>query len=173
MFLDMAVFLLIFLTFTTERLRQLQLYTLSERHLDEVFGLVNALLLITSSWLVVEAIAAARAGKAASVARSLNCALLLAIAFCGSKVFEYSIELRAGITPASNSFFSFYYFITFVHLLHVVAGMIFLTHFSRTARRRLGSGAYLAGLENTGLYWHLVDMLWIFIFPMLYLQDLS
>jgi nitric oxide reductase NorE protein len=168
-FMDMVIFLLIFITFMGERLGHVGLYAASQLRLNEYFGLANALLLLTSSWLVVEAVSAARAAAVARVSRQLGLALLLGAGFVINKVVEYTLKVRAGISPASNSFFSYYYFITFIHLLHVIAGMGFIAWFRKAAPARAGSALYQAGLENVGLFWHFVDVLWIFIFPMLYL----
>lgn len=168
-FIDMMVFLLIFLTFMGERLGHLAIYAQAQALLDERFGLVNTLVLLTSSWRVVEAVQAARLGQAKQVARRLGEALLLGGVFSVSKGIEYWHKFEAGLTPASNSFFSFYFFITFAHLLHVLAGMVCLLHFRRRVQAGIGTPGYLMGLENVGLFWHYVDVLWIFIFPMLYL----
>jgi nitric oxide reductase NorE protein len=168
-FIDMMIFLLIFVTFMGERLRQAVLYTASQLQLNEVFGLANTLILLTSSWMVVEATRSARRQRVEEVSRYLGLAFLLGAAFSLSKLLEYSLKLRVGITPASNPFFSFYFFITVVHFLHVLAGMVFLFHFRMRARVGVGSAKYVAGLENVGLFWHYVDVLWIFIFPLLYL----
>ena len=134
-----------------------------------MFGMANALILLTSSWMVVEAVRAARTGGARRVSRCLGLALLLGLAFAVNKVTEYTIEVRAGFTPATNSFFSYYYFITFAHFMHVIAGMIFIAYFRNKAATQAGTARYQIGLENAGHFWHFVDVLWIFIFPMLYL----
>jgi nitric oxide reductase NorE protein len=168
-FMDMVIFLLMFISFMAERRAHIELYTASQLRLDELFGFANTLILLTSSWMVVEAVNAARRGAAARVSRHLGLAFLLGLAFAVSKLIEYWLKFRAGITPATNSFFSFYFFITLVHFLHVVAGMICIAYCRRHAPQRAGSAQYQAGLENVGLFWHFVDVLWIFIFPLLYL----
>lgn len=168
-FIDMMIFLLIFVSFMGERLRQPVLYTASQLQLNEVFGLANTLILLTSSWMVVEATRSARGQRVAEVSRYLGLAFLLGLLFSLSKLLEYSLKFRVGISPASNPFFSFYFFITVVHFLHVLAGMIFLFYFRMRARVSVGSATYVTGLENVGLFWHYVDVLWIFIFPLLYL----
>lgn len=168
-FMDMVIFLLMFFSFMSERRSHVDLYTASQLQLDELFGFANTLILLTSSWMVVEAVNASRRGSAARVERHLAVALLLGSAFAVSKALEYMLKFRAGINPATNSFFSFYFFITIVHFLHVVAGMICIAYCRRHAGARAGTPRYQAGLENVGLFWHLVDVLWIFIFPMLYL----
>jgi nitric oxide reductase NorE protein len=168
-FIDMVIFLMIFLTFMSERLGHVELYAASQLHLREIFGFANTLILLTSSWMVVAAIQAARRGDDTGIRWYLGWAWLLGLAFSIDKFVEYTLTIHAGITPATNSFFSFYFFITIVHFLHVIAGMLFIGYCRSKARTRAGMASYVTGLENVGLFWHLVDVLWIFIFPLLYL----
>ncbi len=169
-FIDMVIFGLIFFVFMTERLGSYALFDSSQAHLNEWFGLVNTLVLLTSSWLVVEAVHAARRGAAREVSVRLMLALVCGVVFGVSKFIEYRTKILAGFGPATNPFFSFYFFITFVHFLHVVAGMIFINSFRRrSAACENAHSGYVVGIENVGLFWHYVDVLWIFIFPLLYL----
>ena len=168
-FIDMVIFTLIFFVFMTERLRDYAAFKASQAHLNEWFGLFNALVLLTSSWLVVEALDAARSAHPARVASRLALALLCGALFVVSKFIEYRAKIAAGFSPATNPFFSFYFFITFVHFLHVVAGMICINSCRRRSVRCVDVPAYTTGLENVGVFWHYVDVLWIFIFPLLYL----
>ena len=165
----MVIFTLIFFVFMSEILGGYTLYQSSQSHLNPLFGLANTLVLLTSSWLVVEAVRAARAQHARRVTRYLALAMVFGSLFVVSKFIEYRAKLQLGITPATNPFFSFYFFITFVRFLHVVAGMLFLNSHRRRSAACVDSRAYLTGLENSGLFWHYVDVLWIFIFPLLYL----
>ncbi len=168
-FIDMVVFTLIFFVFMTERMGDFQAFQAGQTHLDALFGLINTLVLLTSSWLVVEAVHAARAGQGSRTGGCLAGALLFGGLFVVSKFIEYRAKLHAGIHPATSAFYSFYYFITFVHFLHVVAGMMFLNAYRRRAALGASTPRYVVGLENVGLFWHYVDVLWIFIFPLLYL----
>jgi nitric oxide reductase NorE protein len=168
-FIDMVIFLMMFFSFMSERLSHVDLYAASQLRLNEIFGLANTLILLTSSWLIVEAIRAARRSEAGRVRWFLGWAWLLGLAFAVDKFAEYCLKIRAGITPATNSFFSFYFFITVVHFLHVIAGMFFIGYCRSKAEVRIGTGGYVIGLENVGLFWHFVDVLWIFIFPLLYM----
>ena len=168
-FIDMAIFLLIFFTFMSERLRHFEVYSASQLHLNELFGLANTLILLTSSWMVVEALRAARMQLAKKVSAYLMGAFLLGALFSINKLIEYTLKFDAGITPITNPFFSFYFFITIVHFMHVIAGMIFIFYFKNNAGACVTSDKYVTGLENVGLFWHYVDVLWVFIFPLLYL----
>lgn len=168
-FIDMTIFLAIFVTFMGERLGHTEAYAASQASLNPLFGFANTLILLTSSWFVVRAVNSARSGDVRRIRRNLGWAWLLALVFSLDKCVEYSVELRRGITPATNSFFSYYFFITVVHFAHVLAGMLFIGYCRIGARHRAALNSYRTGLENVGLYWHMVDVLWIFIFPILYL----
>lgn len=168
-FIDMAIFALIFFVFMLERLGDTALYVASQTALDPLYGLVNTVVLLTSSWLVVEAVHAARRQDARAVSRRLTLALALGGIFCLSKIIEYNAKIGAGISPATNPFYSFYFFITFVHFLHVLAGMLFINSFRRRSEACVRGRKFTTGLENVGLFWHYVDVLWIYIFPLLYL----
>lgn len=170
-FIDMVIFLLIFFSYMSERLRHLNQYMESQKHLNEFFGLSNTLVLLTSSWLVVEAVNAARNANPNKVKLYLWSAWALGAAFGINKIIEYHDKFASGITPISNSFFSYYFFITIVHFLHVLAGMLCIYIYSRRASECASSERirYQSGIENVGLFWHYVDVLWIFIFPLLYL----
>lgn len=168
-FIDMIIFLMLFLVFLTEMLRLPAVFAQGQSQLVMLYGLVNALLLITSSLMVAEAVHAARQGQAEVVRRKLAFALLLGAMFSVNKLIEFSGKFAEGLTPASSVFFSFYFIITGLHFLHVLGGMVFLVHCTARARLEAGNRHYLAKIENTGLYWHFVDLLWLFIFPLIYL----
>lgn len=167
-FIDMMVFLLIFLVFMLERLGNYDLYTQSQLQLSPAWGFVNTLILLTSSWMVFEAVQAAKRKDSIAVSRWLKAAFMLGGIFIVNKIIEYYLKIDAGIYVTTNSFFTFYFFITAIHFLHLIAGMIFLWVYSVSSRKLNISLKYTKQLENVGLFWHFVDALWIFIFPVLY-----
>jgi nitric oxide reductase NorE protein len=173
LFIDMIVFSLLFAVYISERIRLPGVFAASQAHLDPKFGLINALILLTSSLFVAEAVAATRLGKPELVRTRLILALACGAMFAASKLTEYSGKFAAGITPVTNSFYSFYFLLTMIHFLHVLAGMVFIAHCMARARAETGLPSYLAKLENTGLFWHFVDLLWLFLFPLLYLAGLK
>ena len=172
-FIDMIVFSLFFVVYLSERLRLPEVFAASQARLDPRFGLVNTLVLLTGSLFMAEAVAAARAGAAERVRMRLALALACGAMFVASKVTEYSEKFAAGITPVTNSFFSFYFLLTMIHFLHVLAGMVFMAHCLSRARAETGLPGFVPKLENTGLFWHFVDLLWLFLFPLLYLAGLK
>lgn len=171
-FIDMIVFSLFFIVYLSERLRLPGVFARSQAHLDPKFGLMNALILLTSSLFMAEAVAATRMGKPVLVKRRLVLTLVCGTAFTVSKLSEYAGKFAGGITPVTNSFYSFYFLLTMIHFLHVLAGMVFIAHCLARAKAESGQPAFLTKIENTGLFWHFVDLLWLFLFPLLYLAGL-
>ncbi|MCV7410630.1 hypothetical protein AWC05_20615 [Mycobacterium florentinum] len=169
-FIDMIVFLLIFFVFTTQRIDQYSLYRDAHHHLSVIFGFANTIILLTSSLFVVRGVRAARAGIATKVMSQLQFALGCGLLFFASKAIEYYGKFAAGIGIATSSFFTFYFFITFLHLLHLFGAVIFVIAYRRGARDGVMDPRYVTGVENVGLFWHFVDLLWVFIFTLLYLM---
>ncbi|MDX9786546.1 MAG: cytochrome c oxidase subunit 3 [Desulfobacterales bacterium] len=170
---DVFLFCLFFLVFSVERLSNPELYEQSRQLLNANFGLANTLILLTSSWFMVLAVEAAREGHRDSVKRNLMLAMLVGLGFAVLKITEYTIKIQAGITPQTNPFFTYYYAFTAIHFIHFLAGMgVMLVCFFK-ARREPIDNKYLVWIESSGSYWHMVDMLWIVLFPMLYLLRAS
>lgn len=166
---DIAFFGLLFVSFMLGRRDNLAVFEASRQTLDFNFGGINTLILLTSSWFVALAVNAARRDRSDLIARYLVGALLSGLAFGVSKIIEYTREIGAGYSPLSNDFFMYYFTLTGIHFMHVLAGCVVIGVMLMRAR----SGAYTSqnhvGLEVGATYWHMVDLLWIMIFPLLYL----
>jgi nitric oxide reductase NorE protein len=171
-FIDMVIFFLFFGVYVTERHRLPDIFAQSQHQLSPLVGLMSTLALLTSSWAMAEAVHALRAADHRKVARAINWALALGAVFILNKLFEYGDKFGHGITPLTNGFFTFYFLITGLHFLHVTGGMIFMAHCRARLGVEAGEFSYRKKLENVGLFWHFVDVLWLFIFPMLYLTEL-
>lgn len=137
-------------------------------HLNFRIALTNTFLLLTSSMTIVMAHAAVQENNYRRVANFLGLTVLLGLGFLGMKGLEYSIEIEHGFLPSTGIFWSFYYGMTGLHALHVLAGIIVnFVLWIAALRGTLASHGHR--VELAGLYWHLVDIIWIFIFPLLYL----
>jgi nitric oxide reductase NorE protein len=166
---DCAGFAIFFLVFMSERMNEPSLYDDSARQLDVRLGVINTLILISSSWLVALAITALEQGKDKRAERFLLSGLAVGGLFALFKIAEYHAKVSAGITPTTNGFYSFYFILTGVHFLHYLIGLgvlIAMLVSLRTAKNRNGGTGWL---ESGALYWHMVDLLWLLLFPMLYL----
>lgn len=166
---ELLTFGMFFVAYAGYRALEVDQFNASQLKLDRTLGVINTLFLLTSSWAVVSAVRAARRDRPAEVPRYLAAAIALGIGFMVVKAIEYSAKFEAGISMTTDNFFMFYFCLTVIHLLHVIGGTAILTVMWAKARK----GGYHArdtrGLESGASYWHMVDLLWIFLFPLLYL----
>ena len=131
-------------------------------------ALINTFILLTSSMTIVMAHSAVLDQNFKRAANFLGLTVVLGLGFLGMKAFEYSIEISHGFLPSSGIFWSFYYAMTGLHGLHVLAGIIINSVlWIQAARGTLANHRHR--VELAGLYWHFVDIVWIFLFPLLYL----
>jgi heme/copper-type cytochrome/quinol oxidase subunit 3 len=139
----------------------------ASHHLSMTFAAVNTVVLLTSSYTVVRAFVAAEQGDLGAFRLNLGLTVLGGLLFLGIKALEYTTEIRAGFTPSSGIFWSFYYTMTGLHALHVLGGVVVNVIILVAAA---GSLKRPYRVELAGLYWHFVDLVWIFLFPLLYLS---
>ncbi len=132
---------------------------------NTVIGATNTFVLLTSSFTAVLAHQAAEQGNGKKAARYLLFTLGGALTFLCIKAFEWTTEITHGYTIASHTFWSFYYTMSGLHALHVIVGGIVMGIVAFDAFR----GRELQRVEYIGIYWHFVDVIWIFLFPLLYI----
>jgi len=130
-------------------------------------GAFNTIVLLTSSLTMVLAHAAAEVGDLRRAARHMLVTVILGGVFMGMKAFEYGHEIGEGFTPTAGLFWSFYYAMTGLHALHVLGGMFAIL----AIRQMVVRGRNPQRVELVGIYWHFVDIVWIFLFPLLYLSN--
>lgn len=170
---DMTVFGWFFLVFMWERRHDRAVFADSVNKLYQPIGVVNTLVLLLGSFLVVLALQANRQGRRARCRRFLVGAASCGGAFATLKAVEYSLEISSGHTPGENAFFVFYFALTGIHLLHVLIGTALLFSWSRRVRRGREWIRDRAFAESAAVYWHMVDLLWIVIFTLIYLVSQS
>jgi nitric oxide reductase NorE protein len=166
---DLVLFSFLFATFLFYRGEAPDLFGSGRAQLDQTLGLVNTLLMLTSSWFVASGVAAARQGRERVPHRCFSMALACGAAFVLVKYVEYGDKLRSGVTMMTNDFFMFYFAYTGLHLIHVLIGMGVLVAMVVHARGRRGSTINATLIESGASFWHLVDLLWIVLFALLYL----
>lgn len=165
---DLMVFSAFFVVYMLAYSKQRDLFEASQQLLDRRLGLVNTILLLTSSWLVARSVDALR--RNARGARALlSAGMACGLGFIAVKVFEYKAKVAAGLTLNHDPFFVFYYMLTGVHLVHVLLGLgvLLIVRARFDANGRWTGSVVLA--EGGAAFWHLVDLLWIVIFALLYL----
>ena len=165
---ELLTFAILFLAFAVSRLRHPDVFATSQPTLDTSAGLVNTLLLITGSWCVAHAVQAAELHKRRTTLRWLVAAQACGTAFVVLKLSEYADKAAAGIDLETNVFYMFYYFLTGFHFLHVLAAMVFLAILTVSVWRSQQMAQQVHGLETGAAFWHMVDLLWIVLFPLVY-----
>jgi nitric oxide reductase NorE protein len=166
---DMVVFSLFFGVYLHSRIEQHQLFLASQAHLNQTFGVINTFFMLSSSWFVAMAVQAARRSMGRATPILFSCAIGCGVGFVFMKYLEYGAKIRAGIVLTTNDFFMYYYMLTGIHLMHVLIGMgvlAFLVHYSRGGRFEAHQ---VRNLESGASFWHVVDLLWIVLFALLYL----
>ncbi|OBI44854.1 cytochrome c oxidase subunit 3 [Mycobacterium sp. E796] len=169
LFGDMVVFGAFFATFMYQRARAPELFDTSRQTLSIAIGLTNTLVLLTSSLLVVTAVRAIRQSRRGAAQLLLAGALVCGLIFIGLKAVEYTAKVTAGHVPTENNFYLYFFILTGLHLFHVLIGVGVLILLLTQARRSSLSATRMAVVEGGACFWHLVDLLWIVLFALLYL----
>jgi heme/copper-type cytochrome/quinol oxidase subunit 3 len=134
-------------------------------HTNTWAGAFNTFVLLTSSLSAVLAHKAAEEGNGPKAAKLLMATVFGGAVFLTVKGFEWTAEIQHGYTISSNLFWSFYYTAAGLHACHIIAGMAIMCWVANQARKNVELGR----VELIGLYWHFVDLIWIFLFPLLYI----
>jgi nitric oxide reductase NorE protein len=144
------------------------LFLESQSQLDLAFGALNTYILLTSSWMIARCVERSRAGDWKAASTNLWLTAGGGLLFCALKLYEWSVEMGKGFTFTTNQFFSFYYFLTGIHLLHVLVGFIALGVIYYQLKSPARRSQEL--IETGATYWHMVDFLWVIIFALLYVM---
>ncbi len=170
---------------------------LASHHLNVLFGCVNTCVLLVSSFLVALAVSEAQRGNARKVVQLLIGTIVLGVLFLGIKGVEWVIDYQEGLVPFAGNwaipghdiesmeklgvdssqfslykiFWVLYFFMTGLHGVHVIVGLGIFAVVAATVWRKRNTGGFVNMVEVTGLYWHFVDIVWVFLYPLLYLID--
>ena len=167
---ELSVFAVFFTAYAFTRMNHVALFNEYQSTLDRGAALVNTLALITSSYFVVRAVAAIRGGEGRRCAGWLGLAILMGMIFLGVKGYEYAHHFGQGITLSTNTFYMFYLSLTFFHFMHVILGLVILTAVALKARQGGYDAEEHIGVETGASYWHMVDLVWLILFPLVYVM---
>lgn len=179
LFTELLLFGGMFILYASYRFIYPDAFKVAAMRLDTLIGAVNTILLLTSSLSVVIAIIALRKNQKTFSIYMLMFTVVAGGAFLVNKYFEWSAKFHHGIYPkgpamadmsdGENVFFGLYYVMTGLHALHIVVGLVFILFMVYFIMKGKQTADNNQKLENAGLYWHLVDIIWIFLFPLFYL----
>jgi len=167
----------LFAGYTVYRFKYLGAFIEGSNYLPLELGALNTAVLIASSFTMAMAVRAAQQGAKNPLLRWILATMVLGTTFLVIKAFEYVDKYHHGLLPGSSFdgsgqlkiFFSFYFAMTGMHALHMIIGLGLMVWLIPKIRRGTYTSEYFSPIENFGLYWHFVDIVWIFLFPLLYL----
>ncbi len=178
-FTELLLFGGLFIVYAVYRYKHAQAFHVAAQELDVTMGTINTVILLISSMTIAMSTTAIQKKDKRTTLLLIGATLVLALVFLVNKYFEWSGKISHGLYPGSPVlddlgqgdilFFGLYFFMTGLHALHIIVGMVLLgVGFMRVKKNKLTFDNYQL-LENGGLYWHLVDLIWIFLFPLFYL----
>jgi cytochrome c oxidase subunit 3 len=179
LFTEVLLFGGLFLVYSVYRDAHTTDFHVAAQELSTVIGAINTVILLTSSLTMALSITALQRSNKMRSALLQAATVILGVAFLINKYVEWSEHIHHGFYPGSTEllakghgqvlFFGLYYVMTGIHGLHVLIGMgLIASMFVLTLREKISGDDYVK-LENTGLFWHLVDIIWIYLFPLFYL----
>jgi cytochrome c oxidase subunit 3 len=176
-----------FLAYSIYRAKYPEVFAVASTSLNVYIGAANTVVLLCSSFTMVMAVRASQLGKQGGIIFWLIWTLLLGFTFLGVKAYEWNekFELHhipgmanfhlngvgASMQGPASIFFSLYFAMTGLHALHMIVGVGILTYLIIETKRGKFTANYMTPVDISGLYWHFVDIVWIFLFPLLYLID--
>jgi nitric oxide reductase NorE protein len=168
-FMELLAFGLAFIVFLVLREKSLAVFESSQAELNQVLAFVNTLVLVTSGYFVVVANGFYDRSDDRSSVRWLAAAIALGATFVVIKAIEYNDKISHGLTTGVNQFFDFYWLLTGFHLFHVLLGILVLAYMARKIRTGEGFAAADFNLKTGSAFWHMCDLIWVVLFPILYL----
>ena len=168
-FAELLVLGIFFLIYAVVRAQNVALFNQYQDTLNREIGAINTLLLITASYFVVKAVHAIREEDVTSCANWLYASLGVGTGFLILKSIEFFTKFSAGISMDTNTFYFFYISLTFFHYLHVILGMIILVAVLIKTKKGKYTRQEHTGVETGASYWHMVDLVWIILFPLVYI----
>jgi len=173
-YMELITFGGLFVSYAFARRGEVELFNDSQLMLSQTSGFINTLILLTSSFFIIKAIAAIKRFDPTVAKEKASLWLLSAMGLGGLfliiKGLEFMEKYEQGINISTNTFFMFYFIMTIFHFLHVVLGLVILFNIYKNTKRGEYSATEYSGMETGAVYWHLVDLLWIVLFPLVYIM---
>lgn len=179
LFTELLLFGGLFIVYLVYRALNPDAFLLASFELSIPMGTINTVVLLTSSMTIAMSITALQKGKKELALYLMMATVAAALIFMVIKFFEWNAKIHHGLFPGMETysslpageslFFFLYFFMTGLHALHVIIGAIFIAVVIAKVGSDKVTGERISLLENSGLYWHLVDVIWIYLFPLFYL----
>ncbi|MCP5062518.1 MAG: nitric oxide reductase [Ignavibacteriae bacterium] len=168
---EVLTFTIALIVFAFQRQDTLNLFNTSQAMLDKIIGTINTIVLLTSGFFMAESLHKLKLGNNVKSKLYLLVTIFFGIVFLALKSYEYGSKLNHGIGLNYNSFFTFYWLLTGFHFLHVLFGVILLTYIYKKIKSGKYSQNNFLDVETSASFWHMCDLIWMLLFPVLYLLN--
>lgn len=166
--IEFTEFAFFFVVFLIGKSHYPDLFYQGPTQLNTIAGMLNTLILITGSFFVARAVSAIKKDRRREVLLFLWLTFIMGALYCAIKIWEYQWNIQSGFDSSTNYFFGVYYYLTFNHFVHVLMAMAVILWVIIGLSLGHYTSRHHATLESAGLYWHMIDLVWIVIFPLLY-----
>lgn len=167
-FLELFTFGIALLAMVVQGQQEPEMFHVSRLQLNASIGTINTLFLITSGYFMVRSVGSLKSNHKDRSLRYLKLTVLGGLLFLALKGVEYYFKIEAGLTVGHNTFFTFYWMLTLFHVIHVIVGLVILGSVYLGLRKETVSVS-LADMEATAAFWHMCDLIWLLLFPVIYL----
>ncbi len=167
-YVEFSEFAFFYVVFLIGKANYPEIFYQGPAHLNTMAGMLNTLILITGSFFVARAVAAIKQDQRKKTILFLWLTFFTGAAYCVIKLWEYQWNVASGFDSTSNYFYAVYYYLTFNHFVHVLMGMSVILWVTIGMHLGYYNSSHHSTLESSGLYWHMIDLMWIVIFPLLY-----
>lgn len=168
---ELVTFFGFFLFYAAAYVKEPETFRAGQQHLHALSGTINTVILLLGSWLIARAVVAAERRRGQWWWMAATC--VTGIVFMAIKMFEYADAFGSGVMTSDNMFWFYYLFLTIFHLLHVLVGVALTAAMAWRHRPASENPPALESIEATAMFWHLVDLVWIVLFPLLYLVEVA
>ncbi len=165
---EMSEFAVMFIVYFLAKVHNPDVFATGPLKLSTLAGTANTLIMLTSSFFVIRAVIAIRKNNMTACTRWLWGAVILGLAYLVIKLFEYQWNTAQGFSTETNIFYGVYYYVTFNHFLHVGWGSAAIVWVIYRVNTNIYTRTEHQGLLNMAVYWHMIDLAWITIFPLMY-----
>lgn len=168
---EILTFLMAIITFMYTRSQQIEVFNEAQSYLNATLGTLNTIILITSGFFMAKTVHAVKKDENKKANRFIMISAVLGVLFLIVKGFEYYHKIDLGLTLRTNTFFTYYWFLTGFHFLHVFIGVILLLAIKPAIKKAKYNSKEFLDVETVATFWHMCDIIWILIFPVIYLMS--
>lgn len=168
-FVELITFMMALLTFVVNRSTGISAFQESQLLLNPEIGIVNTLFLVTAGYFMAQSLRKLKQGDNEGSVRKISVSILFGLLFLALKSYEYFTKISHGIGLDYSDFFMYYWFLTGFHFIHVLAGLIILFVLIFHIKKGTYSESNYEDVETGAVFWHMCDLIWLLLFPILYL----